>query len=342
MFLKNGISKKNVEAMEEDLGFGLYVTVEANSTADKKPIVVHTTAKDIAMDIRIKSKKEIDFKCGSTNQSIRGLNPKQFRSRKFAIQHNGEFYSKEYEDSEPPENYYVLDVERPVTNNLKAEYEMRKKDLNELCDLFHVEASAYMYNEKILTRAILYENIKYLQDCDHVTIEENKYLNGAFVGALNYAQYDKPFCDGYGYDINSFYPYVMSNTDFKFPLTEGTLKRTNKKYALEIKKLKINGTHKYWRNSPENYYDSYQVELLDLLKIPYEEVDEPKLCFREPVNSSSLFSYFNDIYDLKKNGNKHAKLILNSCHGQLSRKKEYEIDADNLKDHEVDTGPPLI
>ena len=39
---------------------------------------------------------------------------------------------------------------------------------------------------------------------------------------------------------------------------------------------------------------------------------------------------------MKKEGNKHAKLILNSCHGQLSRRKEYEIDANNLEDCDID------
>lgn len=72
------------------------------------------------------------------------------------------------------------------------------------------------------------------------------------------------------------------------------------------------------------------------MKIPYEEVKAPKLCYEEPVNSSALFSYFDDIYKLKLQGNKHTKLILNTLWGQLSRKKEHEIDANNLRDEEIE------
>ena len=331
------ITKETAEDIENKLGFGLDIeTATINKKLGKRK-KIHETDRDIFMDMKIKNKNDFELKCAKTNQSIRGLLPKKFDHDRLGIMHQGIYYTEEHgETTEEPKGYHIMELNGLFTDSLKEELATRKKDLSEVCDMFNINPKPYMYNEKTLTRAILYENVKYLQGCEHVTLEENKYLDGAFVGALNYAQYDKAFVDGFGYDINSFYPYVMSKTDFKFPLSTGIIKTTSKKYPLEIKKLKINGTHKYWRNSPDNYYDSYQVQLLELLKIPYEEVKAPKLCYEEPVQSSALFSYFDDIYELKKKGNKHAKLILNSCWGQLSRKKEYEIDGNSLRDEDIE------
>lgn len=335
------LTKDTTPSVEHQLGLGLQIkTAEQNKRLGKK-ILINETIRDVFMDVRIKNKTTFELKCSKTGDGIRSLNPTGIPTLNYmplAISLGSTYYCKrDGESSTLPKGHKVIDLKHLMYGSLEEEFYGRIKDLTEACAFFGVDASKYNYNERTLTRVICYSNVKYLQGCQHVTLQESEILDGAMVGALNYADCNRSFANGYGYDVNSFYPFVMSHTDFRFPVTEGkwTSKPSSRLFdeaPLEVRKLEILGTHKYWRNSPDNYYDTYQMQLLDLLGIPYKAVDDRCLRYSEPVKSSTLFSYFDDLYEMKKNGNKHAKLLLNSCHGQLSRKKDFEVDADTIRD----------
>ena len=186
----------------------------------------------------------------------------------------------------------------------------------------------------MISRALFDKMNKHVRGIEKVTIDEAKILDGAYRGPLKYVDKDIEINDAIKYDVSSYYPYVMSQTEFMFPVTEGVLKKTNKSYPLEIRKLKIIGNHKYFRRTESDYYDTYQIELMDILGVEYEETNEPKLCYKHPIKGKDLFGYFDDLYDMKQNGNKFAKLMMNATHGQLSRKKEYEIPGDNLQERD--------
>jgi hypothetical protein len=326
IYAKNGINKKNVEELENVLSVGL----DASTSDSKNKKIINDTKKDIYLDVRIKNKESFELKCQETNNSIRNLIARCWTKNKTAL-YDGKIYYTEngYEES-VDDSYYAVKVEG--CEDMEAEMKLRKKNLNEVCKKYNIDASKYYYSEVQISRAIFYQNVKYLHGCEHVTPKEALFLDGSFLGALNYANKNKAFTDGYTYDINSFYPHVLCKTDFSFPLDTGFYRKNNKKYPLEIKRLTINGTHKYWKDTPNDYYDTYQIELLDLLKIPYTVEDEEKLCYRQPVKSEFLFSYFEELFEMKLKGNTHAKLILNTTHGQLSKKKKFEIDANDLKD----------
>jgi hypothetical protein len=286
-------------------------------------------------------KKVFTLKCESKNNDVRCLYSRNGKSKlAFYLETDHTYYTEsrgQCEAEDLDETYYIKEIKKGTLEEFPEQLKARKKDMDQIGKHFGISAFHYCYDEVQLTRAIFYNNVKYLHGCQHVTKEEAVFLKGAFVGPMNYANVGKQLSNGYGYDINSFYPFVMSkDKNFSFPLSEGFIKVTNKKYAFEIKKLTIKGTHKYWVNSKNDYYDNYQVELLNLLNIPYEEhPEEPELCYPEVVRGKCLFSYFDDLYDMKKNGNKHAKLILNSLWGTLSKHKEFEIAGNNLKDSEI-------
>jgi hypothetical protein len=335
-YKENGITKDNIELAEEVTGLGI--------NAKTSKITMHETNKKIFVDLRFKSKTQFELKCDMEHRALANLICKPKLRTRTAIHYvdTDEYYCDEYGYCELEQlskiEYYIISIQNSKKMKpIKDEFKLRKENLTNLCDHFGIDAKQYFYDEVQICRALVYHNNKFLHGCEAVTHDEAEFLDKSFVGALNYADVDKEFENGFGYDINSFFPYAMSKTDFMFPMSQGKIKKTKKIYEMEIRKLEIKGTHKYWRNSPENYYDSYQIELLKLLKIPYEECpDEEKIIYKHCVKSKAMFSYFDEMFEMKKNGNSHAKLVLNCTHGILSRKKLHEIDANDLKDEEID------
>ena len=174
IFDKSGINKANVKEIEKELGFGLDVETLPKTSKDNKKIEINETLKSVFVDVRIKSKKEIIFKCGKTNDCIRGLVPKS-AGKKFAITNGEKYYSEEFgESTTAPFGHFVYEVS---VEDLEKEFKARVENLDEVCKAFDVDAEKYMYNEKILTRVILYQNVKYLQGCEHVTEEEDAFLS---------------------------------------------------------------------------------------------------------------------------------------------------------------------
>jgi hypothetical protein len=334
-YAKNGITKANAEQAEETVGLGI------NAKTRNKD--VHETEKKICVDLRIESTTKFELKCDSKKLVFRDLLFDSKLKSKTAIHYadTDEYYCDEFGLCEIEQlnkiEYYIINIENSKKlKSIKEEWEERKIDLTALCNHFGIDAKKYFYDEIQICRQLAYQNNKYLHGCEPVTMDEAKFLDDSFVGALNFADVGKEFTSGFGYDINSFYPWVMSQSEFAFPMSQGKIKKTKKIYDCEIRKLEIKGTHKYWRDSPNNYYDTYQIELLKLLEIPFEECpNEEKIIYKHSVKSKAMFSYFEDLYQMKTDGNKHAKLVLNCTHGQLSRKKRYEIDANNLQDHEI-------
>jgi hypothetical protein len=233
------------------------------------------------------------------------------------------------------ETYHVLEYEG---NDLEDEFKRRKEGMTEICNLFGLDAKLSCYAPTIACRNIAFDNLRYLRYCQHISEEEAKYIDGSCRGALQYAMKGKIVVDSYDYDINSMYPYLMSLETFRFPMNVGKEVPINEKRkgSLEIKQLKIQGTHKYWVNTPDNYYNTYQISLLDYLKIPYEVVGETKLIYENCFRGVDVFDYLNDIFALKAKGNKYAKDVLNCTWGNLSKKKEHTVAIENINEENFD------
>ena len=140
--------------------------------------------------------------------------------------------------------------------------------------------------------------------------------------------------DTYDYDVNSMYPYLMTSERFRFPLCdyeEVDIQTKRQKGWLEIYKLKINGDHKWFKKSPNNYYCTYHLDLLNYLNIPYEKVGDTKYVYKECVKGSVVFESLRSLYDMKKEGNKYVKPVINSIWGSLSMEKSYEIKIEEVK-----------
>lgn len=216
--------------------------------------------------------------------------------------------------------------------DMKAEYELRTKQIQAIAKKFGIDANEYNFIIPIISRLIFCKVNKHIRGTEKITTEESKILNSAYIGAMKYAKKGSSICNAVKYDINSFYPYIMCKSEFKFPVSQGLIKKTKKSYPLEIRHLKIIGDHKYFKRSEGDYYDTYQIELLNLLGVKYEETDRTKLCYEQPINAKELFGYFDELYELKLEGNKYAKEMMNATHGLLSKKKEFEIPGNSIRE----------
>ena len=130
----------------------------------------------------------------------------------------------------------------------------------------------------------------------------------------------------------------MTRKMFMFPMMEGKeVCRTDEreKNMLEIYDLEIKGIHKYWRNSPDNKYNTYQIKILELLGIPFKYVGETKLQFQNCVRGSDVFGYMKEIFEMKKEGNSFAKDLLICSWGEFCREKSFTVPITELRDDQI-------
>lgn len=328
--------------LDETCSFG----VNAKTVKGK---VIYESDKKITVTIRVINKTSYKI-LTATKNGLNSLQTKQDKTtemNKLAIcQKNGNKCCVDGEVIERSKinlTHFCVEYDG---EDLIEEYHRRTKNVGIICDVFKIDAKKSCFVDTSVCRNIAHSQLKYLQGVEQVTHDECKYLDGACKGALQYANKEKVINNCFDYDINSMYSFLMARSDFSFPLTEGVevpldVVFDSKGYTniveLEIYKLKIKGTHKYWVNTPDNYYTTYQIELLELLKIPYEIVGDTKLLYSEPVKSKDIFKYLDTIFDLKANGNKYAKGVLNCTWGNLSRKKDYIIPIEDLDDRHINS-----
>lgn len=353
-FYAGKFNKEDFETLEKTLSFGLDIDkkIQQKDEFGRRPKIstsIHRTTRDIYVEAEVRSSK----KCYLLNRQFKkhhNLLPKFLFSKEkqpycFVNTDTNESWPKVDSQQKSCRNEYTQSELNKIgekngikDGTLQAIAEILQTDLDEVCRLFEFSASDFLYSPMLCVRKIAYENLKYFCGCEHVTEEEAHFLDRSFTGALFFADKEKEFINGYDYDINSFYPYIMSRSSFEFPLSEGIMvKNTNKrKYPLEICKLEIEGEHKYFKKTKDNYYNTYQMQLLDVLGMKYKrDTTEERMVWSEPIKSSDAFGFMNDIFALKQKGNCQAKGILNSLWGLLGMKKQFRIPLENLREHDM-------
>ena len=101
--------------------------------------------------------------------------------------------------------------------------------------------------------------------------------NGSGLMTLN-IDYKGKFVNAYGYDYSRFYPHILRDKDFKFPLFAGTAKRFKKvnfnKLRFGLYNVKVTCTDKrflsMFRYNDRNYYDNETLKYLNEIKEEYE------------------------------------------------------------------------
>lgn len=319
-----------------------YKNIGVNVKKDRGDYIYESKRK-LYLDIRVKSRKDKKY---LTDVLIKNVAPRKdgellalVKEMVIIDESTGKAYSESKGYIETGDLGH--DVMKLVYNNrqmekvkdLKTEHENRKTQVKEICDHFEIEA--YFFNEKLISKALYKKFNASVCGCEHVTNDEYDYVDGACQGAIMYCDNDVEFDKAIKYDVNSFYASVMKNKTFCYPLGVGsfvTLKKIEDTDKPAIYQLKINGSHKYWKNTG-GFYTNYHVKILDLLKISYELLnkDNNALVWDNYVTGDKSFKYLEELYEFKKNGNKYAKDIINTTWGILSREAEWEIPEEDYK-----------
>ena len=307
---------------------------------DHKDNVIYQTDRKIYVEVKIKNKSELKRK---KPEAKKWMSLQTFDTLPIALvdSEKNEAYTGENENCKLSDlkgkNMILIDA--PAGVDVKTAFEKRMRDFKEVCKTFDLDEEKMFNHEVVIARRLAYNTLSEINGCEYVTKEENIQIDGSVRGALTYFE-KTSVADCYDYDVNSLYPFCMSKTDFRFPLRIAEKKKVKSNYKikvnptkrLEIYKLKILGTHKYWRDTKDNYYNTYHIEILNLLGIEYEIDGNSKWVYNEPVKSSNIFSYFDKLYELKANNNKFAKMVMSSTWGALSREKAFEVRLEDLKE----------
>lgn len=328
------------KAFESDITYGFTIKTKSGKT-------VYETNKKHYIDFRIESKNVINVLSSRVAETLLHNSTKfkkkcnNIQKSKVAIKKvnspTHEYFCDELQYCQLEDlsnDYFIIDVD--TDDDLKIYFENRKKSYKQICDAFNIDTEEFMYSEIFTCRAILYNQFKHLQGMQHVTFDELKYLDGSSQGGILYA--DKGIHKNmFKYDINSMYGFMMKHPEFYFPLREGkitTIKEIDKsKYG--IYKLKIIGSYVFFRNTPDDYYTTYHIMLLDYLAMKYELVleNDNAIIYDDVMAGKDIFGDMMDkLFELKRNGNPHSKSVMNCSWGTASKKKKYEIPIEDIKE----------
>lgn len=342
---------KNAKDIEEEISYGFDISYikTTREPETKKQIktteIVNKTVKKLVVHIRIISKTQyhlIEAKAMKCIHINIGNDPKILC---LVNEKTGDTYSQfgdmkieEYSNEQSEKLWKVyLTTGQIGEKTMKEMYDRKVIEATELCSNFNIDATKCCYDERIICREIAYPHFKYIDGAQHISLNEMTFLDGSMLGAIMTAE-KTTLHNAYKYDINSMYGYLMSHDLFEFPLRRGKVSTVSKifKYRTAIYKLNIKGTHRFWKNTPNNFYTNYHIKLLNLLKIDYELVNEENnaLIYEKgsTVDGCDVFEYMNELYELKEKGNKFAKLVMSCTWGEFSRKKVFEVNADTFSE----------
>lgn len=173
---------------------------------------------------------------------------------------------------------------------------------------------------------------------DDLTFDENVFLNQSN-GQTNYLKTTDNIDEGYCYDINAEHPFIMSN-NFFFPVRQGISKKLNDISEINLNKLglyKVEITYRkstqYFKSKSESKFkivSTYYLNTLIKTKTKFimhdSEINAIEYELKDCVNGHNLFYHdFQELYKLKKNGNKMASVFLHRIVGQMSKRVEKNI-----------------
>lgn len=179
-----------------------------------------------------------------------------------------------------------------------------------------------------------YELTKSVQP-EPISNNEAKWIENASFSALTYWE---PFKGTvYSYDRNSHYPNTMTKNFHYFPIKEGEFKIVKSLNNLEfgIYRCFIDGPKtKFFKYNPMNYYTNIDIDNAIKNNLTVELIQDNKpnaLVYTKDklMNGAFLFKkYVTDLYELKSNGVKGSKDLLNMLWGSLCEMNHYKTNSD--------------
>lgn len=320
------------EKLEKENGIGY-------NAFDPKGEKIYSTYRDVYMEVQIKSKSELTTRKPEASKWKSLLSVKKPDPIAIVNYEKNEAYTEEKKRCKLSDldglGHVLVEVKNDL--NIETAYQTRKKEFEEICEKFDLEKEKLLNHEVVIARKLAHRTLGAICGAEHVDDEEDDIIKGSIKGALTYCEKGS-IANCFDYDVNALYPFLMSKTDLRFPVSKpyktqirtGEIKiKPSKK--LEVYKLKILGEHKYWANTRDDYYNTYHIETLNLLNIPYEIMGEEKWVYDEPIKSSTFFSYFDKLNELKiKNSNRFAKSVMSATWGALVRERNYEVNLSEL------------
>lgn len=223
---------------------------------------------------------------------------------------------------------------------------INKKDCDETDDIVKVKEILKIKNmcknEYDLLDNYVMNKFNFRIQVDDLTSDENVFANQSN-GQTNYLKTTDNIKKAYCYDINAEHPFIMSN-NFFFPVRQGESKKLsdiseinlNKLglYKIEIKHNKATQCFKSKSTSPFQIVSTYFLNTLiktkTLFKMHDTEVNAIEYELKDCVSGHNLFyKDFQELYALKKNGNKIASKFLHMILGHMSKRIDKNILVQN-------------
>ena len=239
-----------------------------------------------------------------------------------------------------PEDVIMQEIQK-ANDFQKQAYELLKENarntLNPYRCKFNPVALASHYFYKHCPKSITY--------ADPFLEHEEKWLIKAMSGGLTYAEPSK-LSTGFEYDINSMYPYLMTQCQYLNgqPVFHfiSDLKNIKEDTYCIIRCKITSHNKKLFRRNKNNYYcgldvknaleEGYKIELIHDLRPNYMYYPKNTM-----IPGKEVFGRFvKDMYKMKLNGAPFSKVVLNCLWGKLFEKDVYEVESKYNKQINVD------
>jgi hypothetical protein len=218
-------------------------------------------------------------------------------------------------------------------NDLKAYYDKFNTEAEVLKDMTDGAINLFTCGKDKLASLKLFHNTTRTIHPDEIQQDEAMWIDRAMMGGIIYAEKTE-LDDGYSYDVNSMYPYIMSQ--LQFPITRGEFLKLNELkdiveygiYRIKIFEPENKNIKKLFRFNHRNYYTHIDIKRARELNLKMELIqDNQPNCLRYirgRLSGKKMFGQVVDyLYELKKNQTikSRIKSILNRLWGALCERE---------------------
>jgi hypothetical protein len=212
---------------------------------------------------------------------------------------------------------------------------------------FDLSRSCYNLTYEAL-KAVFYATIT-LPDPEEITLEEEPWLYNSFAGGRIFTQ-EAELENGKQLDINSYYPALLQDSKFSFPLTCGVLKTLAQfggfyEYGIYRCVVRPSGDlviDRLFTFNKNNLFTHYDLQLAQKLGLKIELICDGEPNFRHYDKRGQGHQYFgklvHNLYDIKQKmkqaGIKRnmANFLLHRLWGTLCSKNKHHIKDDEVID----------
>ena len=248
----------------------------------------------------------------------------------------------------PKSKYVLLRIEKSSKLSLEEEYNIFKKNADEIKEKSKGLINLYLYGNdySTLAKLLFNQSCKEIIDCEQIDQKESDWLK--ILGGITYFKAYEG--DAWSYDINSSYSAEMSKKSNCFPVAKPEFKIVKANvfdehgyyhYGIYRAKVGENDNSRFFRYSRDNKYTHIDLTLARQLKLPIEIIQDGEhnamLYSGKKVSGTKLFKGFVDKLfavqecGLSDSARKIVKVLRNSLWGALAQRNK-TISKKNIED----------